>query len=74
MPYEVNVSRNGRHFFAVAERSLIHKDIFLVVLNEIREKFLPSEGFLVTASYSENRSHEINVDAILKEHGIEVKH
>lgn len=47
MRYEINVSLNGKHFFATAERSLAYKSNAMEVLAEIYKRFPESEGFKV---------------------------
>lgn len=48
--YEINVAKDGRHFFATAERSITNQWDFEKVIATIREKFPESEGYKVTAT------------------------
>jgi hypothetical protein len=48
MWYEINVSRNGAHWFATSERSLTDKTAASVVFRDICSRFPTSEGFNVT--------------------------
>jgi hypothetical protein len=66
MYYEVNVAKNGQHFFATAKRSCVTMHEFKPVLTEIVARFPESEGFSVTATYYEEIGHGINVTAALK--------
>lgn len=50
MRYEINVSLNGKHFFATAERSLTTKEDAMKVLVAIIKKFPKSDGFKVDIS------------------------
>lgn len=52
MYYEINVSRNGRHFFATAERSLTTEDRARTVFAEMKKRFPESEGFQISVSYN----------------------
>jgi hypothetical protein len=45
MYYEINVSLNGRHFFATAERSIQHEERLKEVYDTLKEKFPRSEGY-----------------------------
>ena len=45
MYYEINVSLNGRHLFATAERSITDKSKLKQVLEVFKEKFPESEGY-----------------------------
>ena len=46
--YEINVSKNGRHFFATAPRSCVSPGDATEVVREIYKKFPESEGYKVT--------------------------
>lgn len=48
MYFEINVTYDGNHFFATAERSLTSLDQALYVLKIIRKKFPSSDGYVVT--------------------------
>ena len=45
MHYEINVSKNGRHFFATAERSLATEKEALAMFELFKVKFPSNEGF-----------------------------
>ena len=45
MYYEITVSKNGYHFFATAERSIITSDHLNIVYNTLKEKFPIEEGY-----------------------------
>lgn len=50
MHYEINVSLNGAHFFATAERSVTSEAGALAVLKVLREKFPEAHGWSVTVT------------------------
>jgi hypothetical protein len=45
MYYEINISKNGMHFFATAERSITSYKELQKVYSVIQEKFPKSEGY-----------------------------
>lgn len=49
--YEINVIKDGQHFFATAPRSCNDKQRVLKVLKEIQARFPESDGFEVQVSY-----------------------
>ncbi|WP_336784103.1 hypothetical protein [Paenibacillus illinoisensis] len=61
MFYEINVSINGRHFFATAERSLTTEAEFNKALGIFKEKFPESEGYKLSASKWEKSGREIKI-------------
>jgi hypothetical protein len=48
--YEINVSKDGWHFFATSERSLRNDSELSAVYPIIAEKFPESEGYHVTVT------------------------
>lgn len=44
MYYEINVSLNGKHFFATSERSITNDEKLKEVYYTFKEKFPESEG------------------------------
>lgn len=48
--YEINVSLNGRHFFATHKRSMDTERKFKEVLEVFRAKFPENEGYRITAT------------------------
>jgi hypothetical protein len=69
--YEINVAKNGRHFFATSERSLNYRDDYEKVLKVMLEKFPEIEGYSVTArlnhAYGEPLSIEPDINVRAKE-------
>ena len=49
--FEVNVTLNGQHFFATAERSITDSDKAKHVVLELLKRFPKSDGFQVSVSY-----------------------
>lgn len=45
MYWEINVSKNGRHFFATAERSAVTEGEAWELWKELKKVFPPNEGF-----------------------------
>ncbi len=48
MYYEINVSLNGRHFFATAKRSITSQSDLKKVYPAIKAKFPEEEGYKLT--------------------------
>lgn len=59
MYYEINVALNGRHYFATAERSLLHKEAALRAFWDLFDRFPANEGFLVTLNECHRGGREI---------------
>ena len=50
-PYEINVSKDGKHLFATAPRSGVALRHSLEALTEIRSRFPKHEGWEVTMTH-----------------------
>lgn len=61
MYYEINVSLNGRHFFATAERSIKDSDKMQDVYKVFMEKFPEDEGYRITVTKWENHGKYIDM-------------
>jgi hypothetical protein len=62
--YEINVSKDGRHFFATAERSCVtHADMVYVLLS-FKKKFPKKEGFEISVTYVECGGQHIDTTKI----------
>lgn len=48
MYYEVNISLNGKHFFATNERSITDEHKLKEVYGTLREKFPNEDGYNIT--------------------------
>jgi fibrillarin-like rRNA methylase len=56
MFYEINVSKDGQHFFATNERSIRSADKAKEVFTTFKQKFLEEDGFKVTVSLHKESS------------------
>jgi len=54
MYYEINVAKNGRHYFATAERSLTDERSAKALWADIKQRFPESEGFNLSVSYRQH--------------------
>ena len=50
MYYEINVSLNGKHLFATAERSIVNTFQLQKVYNLFKEKFPEEDGYNITVT------------------------
>ena len=62
MYYEINVSQNGKHLFATAERSLTNSWEMEKVYKLFKDKFPKSEGYKISVTYYEKYGKIINMD------------
>jgi hypothetical protein len=61
MYYEINVSLDGRHLFATAERSITDSHKLQMVYKVFMEKFLEEEGYKITVTKWENHGKHIDM-------------
>lgn len=66
MYYEINVSLNGRHFFATAPRSITTYTELKKVLPVIIEKFPASEGYEIMLTQVHESGTILNIEETLK--------
>lgn len=57
MWYEINVAKNGRHFFATHERSIKAKDELIEVLKEFKRAFREEDGYKITVTKWETKGY-----------------
>jgi len=67
MRYEINVSKNGRHFFATAQRSITAKEeeaqkVFMA----LKERFYEDDGYKLALTYWETRGTHISEEDLFK--------
>ena len=62
MYYEINVSKNGRHFFVTAERSITTLTQAEGLYMVFKEKFPESEGYKISVTHWENIGRTINME------------
>ena len=63
MYYEINVSLNGRHLFATAERSIADYNKAKEMYKLFMEKFPQSEGYELTVTCWEKSGKQIIFEA-----------
>lgn len=61
MPYEINVAKNGKHYFATAERSLRDRDEAITAAKDFKRRFPESEGFTVDLCVSEGTWRDVPI-------------
>lgn len=64
MYYEINVSKDGKHLFATAERSVTIGWEAEKIYNLFTEKFPESEGYKITVTRWETIGKEIDMKHI----------
>ena len=62
MSYEINISKNGKHYFATAERSLTALGGATKLYNELKEFYPESQGFKISLTKWETKGKEIKID------------
>lgn len=67
MHYEINVSHNGKHLFATAERSLTTLGEAKRVYDKIKKVFPESEGFKLTVTKWQMVGEAVDLDYEEKE-------
>ena len=60
--YEINVAKNGKHYFATHERSLTETKEAENALKDFKNRFPEAEGFLVTITYRPGTSYGCYLD------------
>jgi len=59
MHYEINISLNGKHFFATHERSLKTKAEYEKVCKVLEEKFPETEGYEISCTLWESKGSRL---------------
>lgn len=62
MYYEINVAKNGRHFFATDKRSITNKQALKEVYKVFKEKFPTEEGYDMIVSCVETVGKHIDME------------
>lgn len=66
MGYEINVSKDGKHFFATHERSLgLSKSHTREVYDKLVEAFPKNEGYEISINYWEKAGHTVKPKNLL---------
>ena len=65
MYYEINIAKDGKHFFATAERSITTEEELKKALIIFQNKFPKEEGYeiIITLEYPKT-SYLLNIDDI----------
>ena len=61
MYYEINVSLNGVHFFATAERSCTTYNQAVKIYKEIKKRFPATEGYEIRVTAWQKTGEEIKI-------------
>lgn len=64
MYYEINVSLNGQHLFATAERSVTTSWNAEKIYNLFKEKFPENEGYKIDVIHWEKFGKSINMEGM----------
>ena len=62
MYYEINVSKNGKHFFATDKRSITTKYALKEVYKVLKEKFPKEDGYDMLVSQIEIEGRFVNME------------
>lgn len=62
MYYEINVAKDGYHFFATAERSITNWKQAKEMYNLFKEKFPESEGYHISMTKWEKTGYSIHME------------
>ena len=61
MYYEINVSLNGRHYFATNARSITDSETAIRLSMDIKSRFPAKEGFKVTITYYPGHGYSADI-------------
>lgn len=61
MNYEINVSKEGAHYFATAERSLYTEGEAFILIKQFRELFKESEGYEISLCLCRKTSQSVKI-------------
>lgn len=59
MNYEINVAKNGKHFFATTARSATDEQTARKLFDDIKARFPESEGFSVSCTRWDCVGHKV---------------
>jgi len=62
MNYEINISLNGSHFFATAERSITNTDDLKIIYKELAEHFTEEKGYEMSVSRYTKVGHSVPIE------------
>ncbi|HDR7263713.1 hypothetical protein [Bacillus sp. CH_203] len=66
MYYEINISKDGKHFFATSERSVDMQSTLESILKVFVEKFPESEGYKINVTNYQTVGKIIDYKELLK--------
>lgn len=66
MYYEINVSKDGVHYFATAPRSITDEGKFKKLIKHFDTLFLAEDGYKISASYYPESGRIIDVEEVLR--------
>lgn len=66
MGYEINVSLNGKHFFATHERSIPNSLELMKIFKVFVEKFPESDGYKISVTRKECTYFSIDIEELLE--------
>lgn len=58
--YEINVAKNGKHYFATTLRSCQTETQAQILYRDLKEKYPEEEGYTVTVEYWTEVGHKVN--------------
>lgn len=62
MFYEINVAKDGKHFFATDKRSITNERALKEVYTEFKKKFPPEEGYDMLVSAIETQGKFLDME------------
>lgn len=62
MYWEINISLNGKHLFATAERSIVNTYHLQKVYDLLKEKFPESEGYKIDVTEWNKVGKKVNME------------
>jgi len=62
MSYEINVAKDGKHYFATHERSLTDREPAAIAFKDFQKRFPIKQGFSVTITYNQTIGNSCYLD------------
>jgi hypothetical protein len=67
MYYEINVSLNGKHYFATSERSITNDRQLVIIFKDFYKKFPKKEGYHISVTQRITGGKDVNMELAIKE-------
>lgn len=67
MHYEINISKNGQHFFATHERSIHDQRKLAEVYVELRRAFPANKGYEITVTAEVRSGRNVDMTAVISD-------